>query len=142
MPEASLLIYQGAKLISRIGETLGKTSLNTQKNLSVLEPCRLSCNAFFSILPLILLLTATGPALRGIIFCLSSEMSFMFSDKKEERGELPKAGTGNASNPTPEDQETSAGPDQLIDKQGEKYLREVASPEDYPDAEQRKELDE
>ena len=44
---------------------------------------------------------------------------------------FPPANIGNASNPTPDE---GAGEGvQLIDKKGEKYLREVASPEDYPD---------
>lgn len=47
----------------------------------------------------------------------------------------PKTGrTGNASNPTPEP-EVAAKENQLIDKKGEKYLRESGNIEDYPDAE-------
>ena len=58
--------------------------------------------------------------------------------KQEQEGRLPTVGTGNASNPSPR---TEAEPEsnQLIDKKGEKYLREVSSPEDYPDAEDEKE---
>ena len=58
---------------------------------------------------------------------------------------LPNAETGNASNPTPQDRGLEPQKNQLIDERGEKYLREVASPEDYPDpqeaADAEKELD-
>ena len=46
---------------------------------------------------------------------------------------MPPAPTGNASNPSPQ----SGIPDnknQLIDKKGEKYLRESGNIEDMPDA--------
>jgi hypothetical protein len=42
-------------------------------------------------------------------------------------------GTGNASNPSPDNQ-LKPQANQLIDEKGEKYLREVASIEDLPDA--------
>ncbi|HEX2535690.1 MAG TPA: hypothetical protein VHK69_18240 [Chitinophagaceae bacterium] len=42
--------------------------------------------------------------------------------------------TGNASNPTPYDKSTDPAEHQLLGEQAEKYLREVAAPEDYPDA--------
>ena len=48
---------------------------------------------------------------------------------KQEK--FPPANIGNASNPAPN--EDAGEGSQLIDKKGEKYLREVASPEDYPD---------
>lgn len=64
----------------------------------------------------------------------------MAADNKDKDGqnELPKAGTGNASNPSPLNDETQAGagPEQLIDKKGEKYLRESGNIEDYPDAQE------
>ncbi len=41
------------------------------------------------------------------------------------------ANIGNPSNPAPQDDAERRS--QLIDEKGEKYLREVASPEDYPD---------
>jgi hypothetical protein len=51
-----------------------------------------------------------------------------------QEGKLPPAETGNASNPTPHDTDKEpVGTSQLIDKMGEKYLREGAAPEDYPD---------
>jgi hypothetical protein len=68
----------------------------------------------------------------------------MSADQINEPGkenELPKAGTGNASNPSPKDDETQRAGNQLIDQRGEKYLREVASPEDYPDAEDEQEME-
>lgn len=45
----------------------------------------------------------------------------------------PPASTGNASNPSAD---TGVQPEktQLIDEKGEKYLREVAPVQDYPDA--------
>lgn len=51
------------------------------------------------------------------------------------------ASTGNASNPSPQS-ETAAGPDQLLDKKAEKYLREAGNIEDMPDAEEQQEADE
>ena len=57
-------------------------------------------------------------------------------------GKLPAAGTGNASNPPEKDD--AFEPDnssQLIDERGEKYLREVASIEDYPDAQDHQDMD-
>jgi hypothetical protein len=60
--------------------------------------------------------------------------------QKEEKGggnEAPKAPTGNASNPSPSEQGADTdNTNQLIDPKGEKYLREVASIEDLPDAEE------
>jgi hypothetical protein len=53
---------------------------------------------------------------------------------KEER--MPPAETGNASNPSPANDDLNpVQQHQLIDERGEKYLREVSSPEDYPDDE-------
>jgi len=46
---------------------------------------------------------------------------------------FPPANIGNASNPAPSEDAGSATGSQLINERGEKYLREVASPEDYPD---------
>lgn len=52
---------------------------------------------------------------------------------KPEQEAFPPANIGNASNPAPDDDANAPEGAQLIDKRGEKYLREVASPEDYPD---------
>ena len=46
---------------------------------------------------------------------------------------FPPANIGNASNPAPAEDAGAPEGTQLIDKKCEKYLREVASPEDYPD---------
>ena len=46
---------------------------------------------------------------------------------------FPPANIGNASNPAPNEDVGAPNENQLIDKKGEKYLREVAAPEDYPD---------
>lgn len=54
---------------------------------------------------------------------------------------LPAADTGNASNPTPRNEEMEPGKNQLLDERAEKYLREVSSPEDYPDAQDTQEMD-
>ena len=54
---------------------------------------------------------------------------------------FPPADYGNASNPSPHPNEAPQE-NQLLDKRAEKYLREVASPEDYPDAEDEQEMDE
>ena len=60
---------------------------------------------------------------------------------KENSGRLPTVGTGNASNPSPRDENTPESNNQLIDPKGEKYLREVSSPEDYPDAQDEQEAE-
>ena len=55
----------------------------------------------------------------------------------------PPANTGNASNPAPNDDSLDPSPgNQLLDEKAEKYLREVASIEDLPDAHDGKEMDE
>lgn len=54
----------------------------------------------------------------------------------------PPAGTGNASNPSPRDEGMEpARSNQLLDEKAEKYLREVASIEDVPDAQEEQEAD-
>jgi hypothetical protein len=61
----------------------------------------------------------------------------MTQDKQTPIGtdeKMPLAETGNASNPSPQNPDLEpAGNNQLLDERAEKYLREVASPEDYPD---------
>ena len=54
---------------------------------------------------------------------------------------FPPADTGNASNPSPHHDEAPTDK-QLLNKRAEKYLREVANPEDYPDAQDEEEMDE
>jgi len=59
---------------------------------------------------------------------------------KDNEG-LPAAGTGNASNPSPHNEELEPQKNQLLDERAEKYLREVSSPEDYADPEDAQEMD-
>lgn len=55
----------------------------------------------------------------------------------------PSVNTGNASNPAPDDDSLYPSPgNQLLNEKAEKYLREVASIEDVPDALDQKEMDE
>lgn len=57
--------------------------------------------------------------------------------------QAPLADTGNASNPAPDDDSLSPSTgNQLLHEKAEKYLREVASIEDLPDAHDQKEMDE
>lgn len=63
--------------------------------------------------------------------------------KNEKRGKLPPAETGNASNPSPHNEKMEpANNNQLLNEKAEKYLRESASIEDYPDAQDQSEADE
>ena len=52
----------------------------------------------------------------------------------------PATQTGHASNPEP-GQGMEPETNQLIDEKGEKYLREVASIEDLPDAQDQEDMD-
>ena len=66
-------------------------------------------------------------------------------NKKPESAEdrMPPASYGNASNPSPHNEETEPVSDnQLLDKKAENYLRESANIEDVPDAEDQQEADE
>lgn len=65
----------------------------------------------------------------------------MNEDKKNQP--MPPAETGNASNPSPHNQEFEpAGNNQLLDERAEKYLRESANIEDEPDAQDQQDADE
>lgn len=69
-------------------------------------------------------------------------MSVIPNPGQSEENKLPTTSTGNASNPPLKDEAFEpAKNNQLIDERGEKYLREVASMEDYPDAQQEQEID-
>jgi hypothetical protein len=57
------------------------------------------------------------------------------------KGKLPVADTGNASNPSPDNEPQKEG-GQLLDNKAEKYLREVANIEDLPDAQDQQDMDE
>jgi hypothetical protein len=59
---------------------------------------------------------------------------------RESEENLP-ADTGNASNPAATNTEQTDS-NQLLDKKAEKYLREVASIEDVPDAQDQRDMDE
>ena len=63
------------------------------------------------------------------------------ASSSSENETFPPAESGNASNPSPHTGTQPAG-NQLLDERAEKYLREAASPEDYPDAEDEQEMDE
>lgn len=55
----------------------------------------------------------------------------------------PAVNTGNASNPSPHtDSLAPSSGSQLLNEKAEKYLREVASIEDVPDAQDQQEMDE
>lgn len=61
--------------------------------------------------------------------------------KNQPHDEQGRTDTGNASNPSP-DSGIEIPKEQLIDEKGEKYLREVASIEDLPDAADQQEAEE
>ena len=58
-----------------------------------------------------------------------------------EENKLPPAPSGNTSNPSEKDIADDANSNQLLDKKAEKYLREVASIEDVPDAQDQQDMD-
>jgi hypothetical protein len=60
-------------------------------------------------------------------------------NKKPEN--FSEAPTGNASNPSPQNNELGSPGNQLLDDKAEKYLREVASIEDVPDAQDQQEME-
>ncbi len=63
------------------------------------------------------------------------------SETKEE-GKFPPTNTGNASNPSPGNEMEQDHTHQLLDEKAEKYLRESASIEDVPDAQDQQDMDE
>jgi hypothetical protein len=66
-----------------------------------------------------------------------------FPSESREPGKLPPAETGNASNPSPYNEENESPEEQqVLGKKAEKYLREVAGVEDLPDAQDEKDMDE
>jgi len=55
---------------------------------------------------------------------------------------MPPAETGNASNPSPHDRRSeTAVEQQILNEKAEKYLREVSSIEDEPDAQDQEDMD-
>ena len=69
-------------------------------------------------------------------------MSAEQSQRSSADSKKPSVNTGNASNPSPQDDSLApSGGSQLLDEKAEKYLREVASIEDVPDAQDQQEMD-
>ena len=75
-----------------------------------------------------------------------SQVTDMDTDKKNnqqgEEGRMPPASYGNASNPSPHNEEAGPAGNQLLDERAEKYMREPANIEEVPDAEDQQEADE
>jgi hypothetical protein len=63
-------------------------------------------------------------------------------NSNEATGKMPPADTGNASNPSPHNENQETGNNQLLNDKAEKYLREVASIEDVPDAQDQEDMNE
>ena len=64
-------------------------------------------------------------------------------NREGSEGRMPPADTGNASNPSPHDQQSEPNQQsQLLDEKAEKYLREAGNIEDEPDAQDQEEADE
>jgi hypothetical protein len=69
----------------------------------------------------------------------------MDKNKKDQpqNQKLPAADTGNASNPSPHNNDMEAmNNNQLLNERAEKYLRESANIEDEPDPQDQQEADE
>ncbi len=63
------------------------------------------------------------------------------SSGKSNSESFSEAQSGNASNPSPQDDRTEPTSNQLLDEKADKYLREVASIEDMPDAQDQQDMD-
>lgn len=68
----------------------------------------------------------------------------MLPDKENQDEMKNTVDIGNASNAGPNDStlEPAGNENQLLDKNAEKYLRQVTSPEEMPDREESQDLDE
>jgi len=67
----------------------------------------------------------------------------MENNRNESGGKLPPAETGNASNPSPHNNDMErVSNNQLLDKKAEKYLRESANIEDESDPQDQLDADE
>lgn len=68
----------------------------------------------------------------------------MYPEQENKDNTKKAVDIGNASNAGPHDEkfEPAGNENQLLDKNAEKYLRQVTSPEEMPDAEESQELDE
>jgi hypothetical protein len=76
----------------------------------------------------------------GIIFKNFYYSSFIMDNDKQK---LPIADTGNASNPSPHNNnQEPVNSNQLLNKKAENYLRESANIEDEPDAQDQQDADE
>jgi len=65
------------------------------------------------------------------------------NQEQNTEGKLPAAETGNASNRSPHDKKMEPTNNiQLLNEHAEKYLRESASMEDYPDPQDQADADE
>ncbi|HUC81814.1 MAG TPA: hypothetical protein VMR70_12915 [Flavisolibacter sp.] len=67
----------------------------------------------------------------------------MHTEKNSQEESNKRVDIGNASNAGPHDEkfESAANENQLLGKEAEKYMRQVTSPEEAPDAEESQELD-
>lgn len=67
----------------------------------------------------------------------------MMSDKinPSDKGRLPEAETGNASNPSPHNRNLDPVKDQMLNEKAENYLRESGNIEDEPDAQDQQDAD-
>ena len=78
-----------------------------------------------------------------IIYIESKCMERQKRDSRDFEQELPVADTGNASNPTPDDDKMiPEESNQLLGKRAETYIRESANIEDLPDPQQELDADE
>ena len=64
------------------------------------------------------------------------------NSSQPDKNSQPAVNIGNASNPSPNDDRNEALSDnQILTEGAEKYVREVASIEDYPDAKDEADMD-
>jgi hypothetical protein len=65
----------------------------------------------------------------------------MSANNPDRHKKLPGAETGNASNPSPASNSIEPAGNQVLDEKAEKYLRESANIEDYPDPQDQQDAD-
>jgi hypothetical protein len=76
-------------------------------------------------------------------FLPQSLEKIMLSEQNKQQGGNGAVNIGNASNAGPNDQSLESGENnQLLNDKAEKYMRQVTSPEEMPDAEERQDIDE
>jgi hypothetical protein len=84
-----------------------------------------------------------GTIFKVVVLIIKSMSGNQNHSEKNREEKLPAAETGNASNPSPHDEKMEpAHNNQLLNEGAEKYLRESASIEDYPDPEDQSNADE